>query len=262
MKNIIVVGYPKSGNTWITRLVSEILDCPIGGFWGIKNQHEIAIEGDIIRNNNQFCSYKSHHTFYQLKLTKNFENSKIIYVIRDPRDIVISSAHYFSCYESKVFEKFSRLIAKKQNILSKCLDISFKIENKRIWRQISIILHGDKQKKNDWRYVSWKEHYRTFYGKNVLFIRYEDMLDNSKNECYKILDFLNVRNLSEKQIDNAINKESFVNKKNHFLKLKDKKNVLFLRSGKKRQWADIFDKKQIDFFYSSIGEDLSLMGYD
>ena len=45
MKNIIVVGYPKSGSTWITRLTAELVGCPITGFWNQSNQNEIAREG-------------------------------------------------------------------------------------------------------------------------------------------------------------------------------------------------------------------------
>ena len=45
MKNIIVVGYPKSGCTWATRLVAELVGCPVGGFWQ-SDKKEIAVEGE------------------------------------------------------------------------------------------------------------------------------------------------------------------------------------------------------------------------
>ena len=34
MKNkVIITGYPKSGNTWLTRLIAEALDSPVIGFY-------------------------------------------------------------------------------------------------------------------------------------------------------------------------------------------------------------------------------------
>ena len=32
MKKIIIVGYPKSGNTWLTRLTADLVGCPVEGF--------------------------------------------------------------------------------------------------------------------------------------------------------------------------------------------------------------------------------------
>ena len=49
--NIVIAGYPKSGNTWLTRLVAEVLKCPVVGFLEQPQNNEIAIEGSAgIRN--------------------------------------------------------------------------------------------------------------------------------------------------------------------------------------------------------------------
>ena len=45
VKNIIVAGYPKSGCTWATRLLAELVGCPVAGFWN-SDKDEIAIEGE------------------------------------------------------------------------------------------------------------------------------------------------------------------------------------------------------------------------
>jgi hypothetical protein len=45
MVDVIIVGYPKSGNTWVTRLVAELIGCPVVGFLDYDDQPEIAREG-------------------------------------------------------------------------------------------------------------------------------------------------------------------------------------------------------------------------
>ena len=102
VKNIIVVGYPKSGCTWATRLVAELVGCPVGGFWQ-SDKKEIAIEGED-RISDYRC-YKSHHQLAELEVQPNEPETWIIYILRDPRDIAISGASYFQ------FDRFPKLAA-------------------------------------------------------------------------------------------------------------------------------------------------------
>lgn len=91
MIDIIIVGYPNSGNTWVTRLVAELVGCPVVGFLG-SDHNEIAIEG--LQRKLPFQCFKSHHQLHELRDIKT--NTKIIiYVVREPRDICISGSKYF-----------------------------------------------------------------------------------------------------------------------------------------------------------------------
>ena len=102
MKKIVVVGYPKSGCTWATRLVAELVGCPVAGFWQ-SDKKEIAVEGE--HRVSDFRCYKSHHQLAELGLQPNDPDVWLIYVLRDPRDIAISAANYFQ------FDRFPRLAA-------------------------------------------------------------------------------------------------------------------------------------------------------
>jgi hypothetical protein len=95
-KRIIICGYPKSGNTWLTRLVAEIVGCPVTGFWCDPSNDEEAIEG--LDRDSEYQCFKAHHNADQMARTLSRMGNgseKIIYIYRDPRSVVVSAAHYF-----------------------------------------------------------------------------------------------------------------------------------------------------------------------
>jgi hypothetical protein len=60
-KVIYVCGHPKSGNTWLTRLLGSVLNSPTGGCMPSQDGKEIATEGQD-RTGNYFIR-KGHFTF-------------------------------------------------------------------------------------------------------------------------------------------------------------------------------------------------------
>lgn len=82
-KDIYVIAYPKSGITWLIRLLSDVLSSPVYDqstgeyvWWGGK-------EGGYIIHN--------RHEYYQPEL---HDGKIIVFLQRDPRDIVISAWFY------------------------------------------------------------------------------------------------------------------------------------------------------------------------
>jgi hypothetical protein len=130
-KNILIVGYPKSGTTWLSRLVANLVDCPFKGNWGFSNINDGFTEGKNRISN--FNCYKSHHLYDNINLVENKSIYKIIYVIRDPRDVVISGMYFF-----KFSNQFNKFITKKRKKK----------------KMINAILSGDK-KVNEWLKNSW-----------------------------------------------------------------------------------------------------------
>ena len=92
VRRILVVGYPKSGNTWLTRLTAELLAAPVTGFWSEPGAVEIAVDGTW--RNSSFEVYKGHQRLDDVRA--DFDLKDIVYVVRDVRDVVVSGAHYFS----------------------------------------------------------------------------------------------------------------------------------------------------------------------
>jgi len=101
-KEVIVVGFPSSGNTWTARLIGDVLKSRVTGFPGEK---PIAEDGP--ERNGPYIIRQSHlrveHTggdglvgnfnFYFDKYDKNNAPS-IVHALRDPRDVIVSYMYY------------------------------------------------------------------------------------------------------------------------------------------------------------------------
>lgn len=98
-KDIFIVGYPKSGNSWVSRLIADALDATITGFgtavplsaedrgkteYTVRQLHLKPVDGGdvFLKSAWEACIPK-------------WDGEKIIHVVRDPRDIVISAMHYW-----------------------------------------------------------------------------------------------------------------------------------------------------------------------
>lgn len=253
-RKIIIVGYPKSGNTWITRLVAELINCPIKGLLYRDYVNEIAVEG--LERLSKYECFKSHHQLHELN-NEDINNVKIIYVIRDPRDILLSGIFYFykSCFLFKCFHLNKLPFKIHQN---KVLMGVIKICMKRGMEKA--IFQGNK-KIHYWCRVSWKNHIIPYLNNpRILKVKYEDMLKSPLLESKRILGFIGI-DKSDQSIIDAINKQSFSVAKQKFLNLNDFEKYNFLRRGTSEQWKDEFSPKENLKFLKKLRFDLTMLNY-
>lgn len=105
MTEIIVVGFPKSGNTWLSRLLGDALDLPITG---IEKAIPLAADqqerhGDgVIRQLHLVPSddvdEKRYPGFVSSPWTinpKQHNGQHVIHIIRDPRDVAVAVNEYW-----------------------------------------------------------------------------------------------------------------------------------------------------------------------
>jgi hypothetical protein len=253
--DIIIVGYPKSGNTWITRLVAELVGCPVVGFLN-SDHHEIAREG--LERESNFRCYKSHHQAYELDEI-DIKSKKIIYVLRDPRDICLSGSAYFVIerwpFLGRLFSDYPKMYRIYKGINKLIISRS----KYRIKRMAEAIIYGSREV-HWWVRVSWAAHYKPYLEKNTFFVKYEDLLSNTKEECERIIDFLGIQR-TDAQINAAIEKQSFKNKKKEFLKKGQQKKANFLRTGRKEQWREGLPLQQKKMFEEMLNTELIQFGY-
>ena len=256
MKNIIVVGYPKSGCTWATRLVAELVGCPVAGFWQ-SNKKEIAIEGED--RVSDFRCYKSHHQLTELGVSPNDEANRLVYVLRDPRDIAISAANYFQFERYPDASALFRALPRGEKFYRHTLYPLLVRENYRLERMTEALLHGSAAVHN-WVRVSWREHWRPYQAAGVPIVRYEDLLATPAVEASRILRHLGLERTAP-EIATAIDIQSFERKKEALLERGETGRAKFLRVGKSGQWRQNLPANLQVRFASELGDEMAKWGY-
>ena len=271
-------SYPKSGNTWVRSFLNSLLyidnhssninDIKIRSFPNRKDlinlTKNIKDINDIIKHTSSAQSYlnqdkqikflKTHSANWRsdkYSFTNEKNTSSVIYIVRDPRNIVTSINNHFSF-----------------NDLKKALDF-MKDENKVI---------GNKNSKNEVDVLtvlsSWSNHYRSWkkIEKQYLLVKYENLLNNPKNEFQKITNFL-IKNhkfkINENEIVKSIENNNFENLReqerlNGFgeaVKNKNGEPKTFFNLGPLNNWETMLDPKIRQEIEKSFQKEMEELGY-
>ncbi len=256
---IFVIGYPKSGNTWVTRLVGDALKSPTGSGYG-KHELELATEGK-----GRPCSYfvlKSHHS--QRDKPEYITNkSKVIYIYRDFRDVLVSSFfHHYRIDEKLVLkEEFTHCRSFSRTIWRKIIFNIEMLNLTRAWGSISGgmsfapvcigFIKGRWLRNRDFiggKVGSWSNHiqYWTKFSSNVFTISYEQLLENPYFRFRRAFEYLNI-DYDEQRLMSAIDRQYFKNKKKQFAKNNDTANLLFMLIGFAGDCKRFLSHLKIDF---------------
>lgn len=113
MTTIYIAAYPKSGSTYLTRLLGDILNSPTGGCVPEEDKADPATEGQdrpgpyIVRRGH-FVLVDSEEALIPEphKLAwKQLTNERITFLVRDPRDICVSGAYHWRISVDKFLEQ-------------------------------------------------------------------------------------------------------------------------------------------------------------
>ena len=278
---IWLASYPKSGNTWVRTMIASLLYTEDGffNFELIKNIPQFPdnkyfreftddltnfdevmkyweIAQDKINLDNEIKFFKTHHLkckINEYSFTDKSNTLATIYIVRDPRSLVSSISNHFSktINESKKFLLTPKFIGGKES--------------------------KDRQKSN---YIptllgTWSEHYKfwTMNNKNLLLIKYEDLINDTELQLEKIVKFLEkfipiktnkeknyniIKSTSFDQLKNmekkALFKEGIVNKLSN-------KKVDFFRLGPKNKWEDNLEKDIQKELEDAFEKEMIELGY-
>ena len=277
---IWLASYPKSGNTWVRSIVSSLLYTDDGIFnfellKNIKQFPEKKFMKDFVNNFNDFNEIKKNWILAQdkINLTGNtnlfkthqgkytvggddFTNSEntsaVIYIVRDPRNLVQSISNHFTMTTERAY---NFLISPEI------------IGNGKSW---------DERKDGLYNLLGkWNDHYRSWTRnkENLLLIKYEDLINNTELELERLTKFLK-RFLSFKtdknKNQNIIKSTTFENlkqleKKGLFkedvLKKGTKTKVNFFHLGPENKWQKSLDKKMALKIEENFKSEMKELGY-
>jgi hypothetical protein len=275
---IWLASYPKSGNTLVRSMLSSYFFSNDGlfNFDLIKNirqfpsrqvfqkydfdfndaketiKNYINIQDKInIKNSVQFV--KTHSYLFNINnyAFTNLKNSLgVIYIIRDPRNVVTSWANHYSC---SIEESCDYLINQTQTIEDE--------------KQITIF-HG-----------TWKSNYQSWksfkFQERYLLIKYEDLILDRKSTFLKILKFIFKLNKTKFSV-NPIKLDNML-KSTTFKKMKDleknkgfpeavehratKEKITFFNQGPDNDWKKKLDKKIIDKLEKAFKFEMEELNY-
>jgi hypothetical protein len=201
--DIFIVEYPKSGITWLSFILGNIeLELEnIDEVITYYNYHKYII--DIHRTRSASINRKLRRTFIKSHSTSNPFYHFVIYLIRNPFDVMVSFYNYrLDLGDDMDFQTFVRHPE---------LGIQAWVEHVDGWQN----KQADDQK--------------------IHYLRYEDLLKNSEESIRNIYDNLGV-NVDQKIIRNAIEKSSLQNmRQSEDIYMQNNKNYNMSFVGKKNK---------------------------
>jgi len=260
---IWIASFPKSGNTLVRAMLTSLIYSEDGNFnvnllkkidqypqshhfKGLTNKFndidELSkfwiISQDKLNLDKKIKFFKTHHLRCGIG-NYTFTNSKntigTIYIVRDPRDVIISFAqhHSLSIEEAKIAMFAPNAYTAPER--GKNPDLALRT------------LTG-----------SWSDHYNSWTknNKNLLFIKYENLIKNKKSELLRIIKFINnfiKIPISETKINNCINSTTFKSMKKYEEKGifeetsfdKNDKKIKFFNYGKEGNWKNVLSKELV-----------------
>jgi hypothetical protein len=243
--DIIVVGFPKSGSTWLTRLLAEVLGSPARGYYRDVRKDDPVKEGaDRVSD---YEVWKTHRSVDLLSLPE-VDKYKVIYIVRDIRDVICSLVVWSNWNQDTGFSATSKII----NTAS----IPFAKEIKKgVWGGPTV----------DHR--SWEVHIHEWLDAGVYWVSYESLLQDAFKEIDTILAHLDI-DVSPEEIEEAIHSQSFNIKKEKFKGEMEKEKTYwttyqwsFLNKGKIERYKEDLQDREIEIITKMFKDGLRRLGY-
>jgi len=183
-----------------------------------------------------------------------YPDAKLIYIVRDGRDVLISERFRNFVEESKF------LTQEDKRIISdlKTDSTAFTNGSRSIFTE-SFIRNIAKRWADDVNEIDFES--KKLYKKNYLSLRYEDLLESSFDEMSKLWKFLGTKKI-DKSLAKKINVEMKSNPDEQWQAERNEGIASFLPKGQAGNWSRLFTEKDKAIFKEVAGEVLIKWKYE
>lgn len=235
--DVIVCGFPRSGNTWLARLLGDAVDSPVTGW---KAAHPLGEEGldrpgvFVVR---QLHLRPSKHDMGEFMPSayrvcpKYYDGERIVLIVRDPRDVILSVMNYWN----RPLDKAINAVIDGKN---------------------PVAIHGP----IDRFYADWME---LDGDLPYHIIRYEDLLADAHVKLGLVLRALRMRPVHS--ISDVVDRQSFGQRKAGITDdLPYGKGIQnkHLWKGRAGLWTEYYTRAQAYSIHSHLGVHLRRFGYE
>lgn len=277
-KIIFIASYPKSGNTWLRSIISSLVYNPKGKFVfddlvkvslfskfsnfknidGLQYQSNGNLDYNWISHNwikaqKQINAIKKEIIFYKTHsvrgiINKNFFTDEsvclgFIYIIRDPRDVVVSLSKHMGININMAIEEMLSNTKRMTSVYKVNELVSTWKNNVDSWMQ--------------------------FRGVPRLVLKYEDMINDANSSIFQIADFLNnIGNLNLKtnkdflknvELSTSFKKLQLLEKNQKFGEATE--HSKFFRKGISGGWKQILTDKQVKQIEDKLSVPMKYLSY-
>lgn len=267
---IIQVEYPKSGGTWVYKMLSYYLNIPNLPLLKSGDGRPVAgDEADPEMARREGCDgenpFPGQKKFGFISQSHELPKNKLFspkycnyYLVRDGRDVIVSYYFYEAQYLGKANQNIRKLkilknllnryagyIWSKKRSYSRTIDLS---KNEGLIDQYVAI-----------RAKEWKYHVESWLKLGQPYFRYEDLLTDTHSVLRKIFNHIGA-DIDEDLLAETIELMSFENCRK--LEKGLDQNVRFYRKGIQGDWKNHFTDKQKEIFKNIAGTTLINLGYE
>jgi hypothetical protein len=234
--DVFIVSYPRSGNTWARALVGGLVFRV-----DINAENVKSLLPDIYRASRSELESIARPRYLKSHEPYLASYPKVLYVVRDPRDVVISYHKWRLAYQrtTSSFDEF-----------------------------VMDFIQGQTQ------YGGWGDHVAgwlqnaPFVPHGFLLVRYEDLLASTLEKTAEIAKFLGI-SASNAFLEQVVTQSRFEAMQAKERKAKESKGeavaasgYVQIRAGQTQQWKSLLSREQLKLFASKFGPVASQLGYD
>lgn len=275
-QTIYVVGYPKSGNTWLVRLLADALNIPVKSE-GMKGALEIASGVNASLNPSDDVSLalmKMHNMPQDLVSEIDGLPKRCVYIYRDFRDVVLSAFFYFKRRAAEKadfrYRRLSSLVKQDPRSLAQYLLCR---------RSFARFVRAWCDERNEAKLpaqATWKQHVEAWRGFLQAethcassTISYERLLADPLDGLRRLIQNLQLPMPNEERLSQAVERQSFGALKRQMESVSGPSdlpfgkdfNLKFLRKGTHGDWLNYISRKIGRTIHDYHGALLTELGY-